>query len=324
MKEFQQKHIVRLMRMMYLLQSQRYITKEKIIDELKISERTLFRYFTELKHAGLEIKFSNSSYTVDEGNTALLINRIKFTEDESIAFVIADKLIENYSDDSVIAQYRHALLKIKTALIYADKKDFVEYIEKKTTSRKRISYNQNRFPNNFLIDVQKAIASNKTLKINYFTYHKNELTLREIAPISVNMHRLWHIRAFCLLRNKYRDFRLDRIEKLEITNNTYDKTKYNLDDFLKSRQEGLNETNVIVQFDKSIERLVHIGKQNFTIKKESETDINFEITFGIDKFKKDEFLRWLLTWGKNCTVVKPLAIRKEIKKLVNELVEHWK
>ena len=314
-------------RLLVLFQTRKYITKEEIIEELAISERTFYRYLKKLEKAGVPIRYNennNCQLTIDEGKTALRLDKIAFTDNETIAFIIAGNLVENYSDYSVSVHYRNAMSKILAALKYASKKDFLELITKNTTSLKKEVFNRKRFPHHFLIEIQKAIANQQTLQIQYYTYHKDEITGRELIPIEINFYRsMWHIRAFCKLKNDYREFRLDRIEELSVTTNIFDKNEYTIEKYLASKKISTPEKRITIVFNKKIERLIYQSKFNFNILKETEFDDKIEIIFGIDKYKYPEFLPWLLMWGKECEIIKPKYIKKEIKKIVRELVEHY-
>jgi len=325
-KKKEKTYIEKLIKMLNLFQIQRYITKEKIIEELDISERTFYRYVNKLENAGIPIqKLDNNTLTIDEEKTYLRLDRISFTQEETASFIIAHKLIENFSDYSVSSYYKGALYKILLGLKEAGKKDVIEFISNNTTSIKKTPFNTKRFPHNYLIDIQKAIVNRKTLKIIYYTYHKDEQSKREIIPVEINFYRsMWHIRAFCNFKNDYREFRLDRIEDLTVTNNEFDNNEYTIDKYLEAKKKSTPEKKIVVSFNKDIERLIYLSKFNFKIIKETNNKETIEIVFGIDKYKIDEFLRWLLMWGRNCEVIKPLKIKQELRLIVKELIEHYK
>jgi len=321
----EQTHVEKLVKMLYLFQTQRYITKEKIIRELEISKRTFYRYKKKLENIGIIIEnYDDKHLTIDDGKTILRLDRIAFSNEEILSFIIASRLVENYSDLSVFGNYKSAMYKVITGLKYADKKDFVQLATKNTTLLPKTHFNIRRFPHNFLIDIQNAIAKQLSLQIEYYTYHKNEITQREIYPVEINFYRsMWHIRAFCLLKNDYREFRLDRIQKLETTNNQFDKNEFTIEKYLASKKISTPEQQVTIHFSENIERLIHSGKYNFKIIKERKLEKKIEIVFSIDKYKKDEFFRWLLIWGRNCEIIKPKSFLKEIKQVVKELCDYY-
>ena len=134
---------------------------------------------------------------------------------------------------------------------------------------------------------------------------------------------LWHIRAFCKLKNDYREFRLDRIEYLIDTGEIFNKNEFTIEKYHASKKISTPETKITVLFKNNIERLIYGTKFNFKITEENRTDDNLRITFAIDRYKREEFLRWLIMWGKNCEIIKPKSILADLKKIVDELKEHY-
>ena len=64
---------------------------------------------------------------------------------------------------------------------------------------------------------ENALKKGNVLRISY-TSKRAETTEREVEPIGVIYYaRYWHLIGFCRIRNDYRDFRLDKIEKLVTT-----------------------------------------------------------------------------------------------------------
>ena len=131
-------HIEKLIRMLYLFQTQKYITKEKIIEELDISKRTFYRYKKKLENAGVPIyNYDEKHLTIDDGKTLLRLDRITFSNEEILSLIVASKLTENYSDISVADNYKTAMYKVITGLKYAEKKDYVQVVTGNTTSLKK-------------------------------------------------------------------------------------------------------------------------------------------------------------------------------------------
>ena len=254
MKQEQYKHIEKLERLKFILQSKRQVSKKEIKEELNIRESTFFRYKRELENAGFSVYWNGYGYTVGEGKTYFSMKDIRFTEEETTSFIIAEKIIENLSDLSVRKHFLSALTKIKVGLKYPDKKDFLQVLSEKTKTKQIPYFNIERFPHNYLTDIQLAVGRNKTLLISYYVYHRNKFSEREIIPLELFFYRQkWHIKAFCKLKNDYREFRLDRIEKLQTSSTSYNSAKYTLDEYAASKKISTPETPVKIRLNNSIE-----------------------------------------------------------------------
>jgi len=324
MNESQIKHFDKILRVFYKIQSKRQITKTEIVEELQISERTFYRYIKELVNAGFPITCHKDGYSLNEGESWFDMKNIKFTENETISFLIANKLVQNYSDDSIQKNFETALEKIKISLKYPKYKQNIENLDNKILSPQIKNFNKQRFPNNYLINIQNAILNFKILKINYFIYEKNQKTERNIYPLELRfLNNIWHLIAYCTLRNDYREFRLDRIEKLNILTQNFDNEIFTIEKYEKSINLTKRKTKITLKVDKKIERLMHLQKYNYGFESEKEIDDRFyEIIFKTSH--PNDFCYWLLIWTDNVEITKPKYLINQVKKLAKITYEFYK
>ena len=74
----------------------------------------------------------------------------------------------------------------------------------------------------YLSTLQSAMVQKRVVQINYLSTYKEENTLRHIEPIGLCYYGInWHLIGWCRLRNDYRDFRLDRINRLVVMDETF-------------------------------------------------------------------------------------------------------
>ncbi|MBW7875383.1 MAG: WYL domain-containing protein [Candidatus Cloacimonetes bacterium] len=72
-----------------------------------------------------------------------------------------------------------------------------------------------------LRDVVSAIRQNKVLRINYQSMSKNrpEAQIRQISPHAMATDGMrWHVRAYCHIDHKFKDFLLSRLLECEVLN----------------------------------------------------------------------------------------------------------
>ena len=73
----------------------------------------------------------------------------------------------------------------------------------------------------FLADLRTAMRANRTIRISY-TDAKGEASDRQIRPLGIFFWgAVATLGAWCELRKDFRNFRLDRIESLEVLNQIY-------------------------------------------------------------------------------------------------------
>ena len=89
------------------------------------------------------------------------------------------------------------------------------------------------------------------IEIQYYSSNGSQTTWRRIEPVSLGFfENHWHIIAYCHLRNAYRDFRIDRIEKLSITDQSFQHIHPSIEEIIKKMYESKNLSNVTVSLRK--------------------------------------------------------------------------
>ena len=195
------------------LQSKKRVRAQEVADRFKISLRTVYRDVKALEESGVPvIGEAGSGYSIMEGYR---LPPVMFTQEEASALLMGAKLAEQLTDASVRKYYDAALFKIKAILRTTDK----EYVDQLTD---HIEVLQSRLPidhtsNQYLAAIQKAIVDKKVIFLRYQANTHEEITERQVEPIGLCYYSLnWHLIGWCRLRNGYRDFRLSRIVRLQL------------------------------------------------------------------------------------------------------------
>jgi predicted DNA-binding transcriptional regulator YafY len=201
------KRLSRLTAILTILQTRRIVTSFNLAEKFGVSVRTIYRDIKALEQAGVPIiAEERKGYTLMEGYR---IPPVMFTENEANALITIEHLVQKNSDSSLIKEYTEAVNKIKAVLLHTTKSK-VELLSKRIATSP-IMPNTNT--SNSLTLIQNALTDFKVLKITYQSEYKNDKTKRNIEPFALyyNLQESWTLIAFCLLRNDYRMFRLDRI-----------------------------------------------------------------------------------------------------------------
>lgn len=212
--------IDRLLGILILLQSRRYVQAEAIADKFGISLRTVYRDIKALNEQGVPISFEqHKGYFVVQG---YFLPPVTFTPDEANAMVLMEPMVNAFADRSVLREYTQALNKIK-AVMRSHQKDSVEQMNSNIALQVHKSFNPDY---EYLTPIQQAIAARHILQIDYRN-SKEENSTRRIEPIGLVFYAFsWHIIAWCHNRNDYRDFRVSRIVSLKNTGAPFTKTDH--------------------------------------------------------------------------------------------------
>ncbi|WP_045690624.1 WYL domain-containing protein [Hymenobacter sp. AT01-02] len=66
-----------------------------------------------------------------------------------------------------------------------------------------------------------AIATRRLVRLHYQALEAQAPTTRDIEPSGLYLSRHWHVVAYCPLRQSFRDFRLNRIQQLNLRAEVY-------------------------------------------------------------------------------------------------------
>lgn len=302
------------------LQSKKIVTAEEIAERFEISKRTVYRDLKALEEAGVPIGAeAGKGYFLVDGYH---LPPVMLTREEAGAFIVGAKLIEKHSDFSINEHFRSGLYKIKSVLEGADK-EYLEKLESHIDVLKITGQRNKDFPNHFFADVMKAIAENRVIEIQYFAASKNEWTTRQVEPVNLWHYSLgWHLIGFCKLRSEYRDFRLDRIKSIKVTDLKFNRPK---ETGVKMYFEKLAETQELhpasVLVDKSIYSFIKNTRYYFGFFEEKEQEKCFKMHFLVNDL--DYLAGWLITLGDKIEIHEPNKLKNLIMKRIKVLKKHY-
>lgn len=200
--------IDRLLGIVTLLQSRKYVSAEKIAEKYRISIRTVYRDVKALGEQGIPIGFEPGKgyFVMNE----FFLPPVSFTTDEASALMLMEHLVNVFGDKSIQKHYSSALSKIN-AVLRGPQKETLESLN---------SQIKTQFPAcivpgyEYLTSIQQAITARTMLELDY-TNTNNIASKRKVEPIGLIFYALnWHLIAWCHSRKEYRDFRVSRIKQL--------------------------------------------------------------------------------------------------------------
>lgn len=203
------KRISRLTAILTQLQTKRRLTAAHLSERFGVSTRTIYRDIRALERAGIPI-------LTEQGKGYSLMDNyrmppIMFTEKQANALILAEQLVLQSKDNSFVNDYSEAIDKVKSILKYTNK-DKAELLSDRTQYDE--VKNQERSSDN-LSDLQKALTNYNLVEIEY-SNKENTVSIRLIEPFAILNSKNWYLVAWCRLRNGFRFFRPDRIQKMKV------------------------------------------------------------------------------------------------------------
>jgi len=234
------------------------------------------------------------------------------TREEATAFLTAEKLVEQLTDSSLKSDFTSGMYKIK-AVLKSGEKDFLEEIDSSITvlkSRRQI----NTLELNLLPNTLKSISEKRALHISYFTHYRQEQTERIVEPVGVfYLDHYWHLIAWCRMRADYRDFRLDRISTISLTDSDFQKEHPSLQQYLDRKPKEENVKEIIIEVNRRIHTYLEGQKYYNGLISESFKGDKVEMVF-LCSFITG-FARWFLMFADEATIIKPQELKDKVKSI---------
>lgn len=298
----------RLLAIVLELQGKGRRRAEDLADTFETSKRTIYRDIEALCEAGVPIlSVPGQGYSLMKG---YFLPPLSFTSDEAIMLLLgSDFMAQNFD-----AQYRDAAQAAgrKIEGVLSEKlRDEVHLLQR---SIRFISGDATQRPTetDTLQRLRRAIIDRTTVRFHYHTRYsqsgQSTHATREADPYGlVHFHGAWHLVAYCHMRHDIRNFRLDRIDMLELLT-----THFVRPPNFMMRESSLQQRTLTVRvlFDAEVARWVRESRSYFTIAEEETCD-GLLVTFAIRN--ESELLQWLLSWGSHVRVLEPESMRCRVR-----------
>ena len=309
--------IDRLAAILIQLQSRRLVKAQDIADKFSISLRTVYRDVHALEEAGVPvIGEAGTGYKLMEGYK---LPPVMFSQDEASALLTAGKLVRSKTDASISKHYELALDKIK-AVLRLSEKDHIEDIDEHVMVMGHPAIVYQPPAELHLQPILKAISTSSVIAIKYFSIEKNETTERRVEPVGMYyMGSHWYLVAFCQLRNDYRNFRTDKIDKLSFTGETMSKTHPPLQNFINQMSVERQLVEVVIDVETDVVR--YLGEQKYYngFVKEENRGEHVRVHFLTGSLMG--FARWFMLFGDHAKIVKPAGLNVMVAGIAENILK---
>lgn len=306
--------IDRLTAILIQLQSRRIVKAQDIADRFEISLRTVYRDIKALEQSGVPILGeAGVGYSIMEGYR---LPPVMFTREEAVSFLTAEKLVEKLTDPANSRNFRGAMDKVR-AVLRTSEKDLLENIDEHIEVLNGKSFQLINEDLNLHQSILKSIADNKVINLKYFSSYKQENTERRVEPLGIfYLGAFWHLVAWCRMRQDYRDFRLDRISGLTVTDEIFVKEHPSLKAYLKQYFKEKELTEVVLGIRK--DKVAFLGDQKYYHGLVSEKDLGDSVELTFMTSSHEGMARWYMMICDMAEILFP----DSLKIRVNELAGH--
>jgi len=222
----------RLFRLVEILRSKRLATGSWLAEQLGVSLRTLYRDIADLSLSGVPIEGEAGvgyrlRYRMD-------VPPLLFDPAELEALLVGSRMVQAWGDGDLAQAATAALAKIHNVL--------PELLRREAQQAQLFIPLQTGDRPHHLTELRRAVRKRRIVRMAY-AREDGTASERTLWPLGLFFWgRNWTLVGWCLLRNGFRHFRVDRVQQLVVSDETFpDQAGRRLSDFFDEveRKEGI-------------------------------------------------------------------------------------
>ena len=308
----------RLLTVLNLIRSNRVMTTSQLARECGVTERTVYRDIQSLGEAGAPVYY-------DKGYRLLgsaFLPPLNLTADEYLALRAAIQGSPLMEMKSYVQELKSVTAKIDAAM----NGQLSEHIRKQHSRMQlspKVTSDSSRSDLTMRL-LRQAIDGNVVLKITYHSVSSGE-GVRLVDPYFIVFRgRAWYLLGYCHRHGEMRLFRIDRIHKITITNDLFERDhKVTLEKYFESSWGVYSGEPVEIKlllFGKAA-AVVSDGKRHASQRVVKRKDGSVEYTATVAG--TEEILRWIIGFGGEARVISPPELADQVCRLAAEILKNY-
>ena len=298
--------IDRLIGILSILLQKEKTTAPELAEHFEVSRRTINRDIEDLCKAGIPIATTQGVGGGISIMSGYKLDRTILTSKDMQVIMAGLRSLDSVSGSSYYSQLMEKLQAGSSELVSGKESILIDLSSwYKTTLAPKISM------------IQDAIENRKLLKFKYFA--PSGESERTIEPYYIVFKwTSWYVYGWCLKRKDYRLFKLNRMDKVRLSDKNFECRSVPLPDM---SAELLYPRNIKVKalFDADMKwRLV----EEFGTKCYSENE-DGKLLFTADYSDMDNLVSWLLTFGDKAEVLEPEEVRERLKTMAENMIKTY-
>jgi len=289
----------------------------ELAEDLKTSERTVYRDLATLQDAGFPLTSEKldgeTRYRIMDGQRG----HITFTlgKSELVALYLSQGLLR-LLEGTVFEESLGALMEKIKAVVPPEHLVYFHGIEESLAVGKAATRNYaSKRP--VISAVLKALTGQQTLEMSYFSPARSRETTRRVDP-----YKFWlvgdafYLIGFCHVNNEVRTFLLDRIKSARVTHERFDiETEFDFSEYIKDTFRVLRDGKPVEVLARFAKEVAHTFKEKkWHPSQEVSDNPDGSVNVRIEARGINEIRAWIMSWGELAEVLEPEELRQELKK----------
>lgn len=280
----------RLFKILYYLLDRGHATAPELAAEFEVSARTIYRDVEALSSAGIPIY----AETGRNGGIYLLqdfiLDKAILSENEKQEVLTAMQsiLATGYTGGKDILTKLSALFNVNTR----------NWLEVDFSRWGKCAYDNSKFEM-----IKAAVIQCKEIKIVYENTN-SERSIRIIQPLKISyISKEWYLKAFCMEKQDFRIFKLNRILEIELLENTFVPRQYPEQE--NNLQRHIAYPQIVLLFSKKIAYRVYDEFDETEIEYQKNGDLIVRAEMPVDTW----LTGYLLSFGAQVEILEPKYLK---------------
>lgn len=307
----------RRMKLILMLQdSKKRLTVDELAEEFGVSRRTIFRDFNVLSEINVPVTWDQySGYGVMEGYK---IPPLMFNSKELATIMVGLNFVKSQVDEMLVSDAKGVELKIKNT-VPDELKKFMDSLDNRTVVDPFLHFGSEKKEGGNWYLVSSAISQKKSITFSYKSKSDEKITDRKIDPYLLVFYRdHWNVIGYSHKREAIRNFVLDRMNEVKITDQIY---PFDEEVNVEALIFGSNESGQIIEVQ-VYDDAARSFKANLPTKIFKETKDSDKIIKVSFKFENLDYINeWLLQFGDKVEIISPKKLKEKRKKLLEKMID---
>lgn len=300
----------RLVSIIMVLLDKKRIGAQELAEMFEVSPRTIYRDIDSISMAGIPIRSTSGVGGGFEIMENYKLDKKVFSTTEISTLLMGLSSLSNVMRGDELV---NALAKVKSFIPADQAKDIDVKMNQIHIELTPWMGNQNIQP--FLELIKTALQENKLLAFDYVS-HRGNKTARIAEPYHLVLKgNHWYVQAYCQQRSDFRLFKLARMSRLKLQDETFSprafqKPQLEFSDILTTLQ-----TEITLRIHRSVmdQVLDYCAFEHFTPEDEDHYIVRFPF------IENDYHYNILFSFGNKCECLAPPHVRQEMQRKVREI-----
>ena len=297
--------INRLLGIVYILMKRGTVTAKELAERYEVSTRTIYRDIETLSMAGIPVymkKGKNGGISLTE---EFVLNKMLVTKEEQEQILAALTSLQ----ETGAQQEEETLQKLG---------DFFKMDLQSWVSIDFSDWSDQR--QQFFAMIKEAILKRKVLTFEYYG-RNGKLSSRRVAPIQLWFKEYtWYLKAFCKDKNDIRTFKLFRMKKLTITEESFEIHSSWLEKEQKQEPfSQLQPTKIELLVEKTEAYRIYDKCESESIEELPNGDFLVHMEYVLDEW----VYSLILSFGATAKVLAPKDVKEEVKRRILQMCDKY-